>query len=246
MKSDGEEHKSKKRKMKLVIASKRYKNKAKEAKTYEHEGTKMYVPPQVSVWIDDHHEKTLEHLTRGLKIARPDILKAKKSLHLARRIVIKKMLAYSYTDSEICFELDLSGNQLQQYKRALFKEEIEALKHSTPEEQFIQYRHNQMEVIKDLDMLIEKFKATQHLNALSNCLRTKSDILKDISNRAQEMGFMEKKAQEVKIINDIDLGELSSKELFGLVERQQALVQKVSAGNVTSLSEIRKSMKVDK
>jgi len=216
----------------------------KRTGVYKWSDEEITIPPNVRNWLDDHHEEVFANLTRGLKVAKPLIAKAKRSLHLARKIVIKKMLAYSYTDSEICMELELNGNQLQQYKRSLFKEEIEALRKSTPEEQFVQYRHNQMEVIKDIDMLILKFRETKHLSALSNALRTKSEILKDISSKAQEMGFMEKRASEVKIINDIDLSQLKPDELFSLIQRQQNLVKKVAKGQITSLTEIKNSLKL--
>lgn len=211
---------------------------------YKYDGKTVHVPKSVGRWLNESDKNTFENLTRGLRVTDKERDRAKVSLHHARKIVIKKMIAYCYTDSEICMELEITGKQLAAYKKALYKEEIEALRKSGPEDQFVQYRHNQMEVIKDIDMLIEKFKDTKAVNALANALKTKSEILRDIANKAQEMGFMEKRAQELKIVNDIDLTALSNAQLLDLVERQQQLVSKVAKGNVTSLTEIKNAMKV--
>lgn len=206
---------------------------------------KFYIPKSIEKYLNDENQVVFENLNRGLRVSDKERGRAKSSLHYARKSIIKKMKAYCYTDSEICLELEINGTQLQNYKKAMYKEEIEALKKSTPEEQFIEYRHNQMEVVKDIDTLIERFRDNKMVNAISNALKTKSEILKDIANRAQEMGFMEKKIQELKIINDVDLATLSTDQLFDLVQKQQRLVNKVARGNVTNITEIKNSMKVE-
>jgi len=213
----------------------------KMAKTFS---DSVFVPESVGRWLDDEHIYVLDNLTRGLRVEAPLVKKAKLSLHKARKIVIKKMLAYTYTDSEICLELDLTGNELHNYKRALYKEEIESLRKSTAEEQFVQYRHNQMEVIKDLDVLIEKFKSGTNSNALANALKVKFEILRDIAAKAQEMGFMEKKPEELKVIGEVDLAELSNDQMLSLVQRQQDLVNRVAAGELTSVGKIKKALRV--
>jgi len=205
----------------------------------------LVIPPQVGKWLTENDTQVLSNLTRGLKVAEKDKDKAKRNLHTARKLCIKKMIAYCYTDAEICLELEINGSQLHQYKRVLFRDEIEAMKKSTPEEQFVQYRHIQMEIVKDIDVLIEKYKETNHANALNNALKTKSDILRDIAVKAQDMGFMEKKAGELKVTHNVDLSQLNDQQLLDLLIRQHALVQKLAKGKVVPLKEIKRSMKIE-
>lgn len=235
-----------KKRMSAIIGKSRLKKKkplySKEVQAYR--DANLIIPDHVEKFLGEAERKVLSNLVRGLKVGKDETHRAKTSLHRARRIVIKKMIAYSYTDTEICMELEISGIQLHQYKRALYKEEIEALDKSTGEEQFVQYRHLQMEVVKDIDLLVENFKNSNNVNALSNALKTKSDIIRDIATKAQEMGLMTRKPNELKLVNDVDLTKLSTVELMELNEKQLELIRAVGKGELTSTSEINNVFKL--
>jgi len=215
-------------------------------KKWNRDPDQIVIPEQVTRYLDEHHVEVLSNLTRGLKVTDKERDKAKISLHRARRIVIKKMIAYSYTDSEIILELNINGAQLAAYKKALYKEEILTLKKMTAEEQYVNYRHTQMEVVKDIDLLIQKFKDSNNANALSNALKTKSDVLRDIATKAQEMGLMTKVANEIKVIGEVDMSQLDNKQLLRMLMKQQLLVDKVAKGELTNRSEIKRALTVDK
>lgn len=207
--------------------------------------SQIIIPEVVVKHLEDHHQETLSNLTRGLKVPPKELEQAQLSLHRARKIVIKKMIAYSYTDSEIIMEIGISGRQLANYKKALYKEEINALKVMTAEEQYVNYRHCQMEVIKDIDVLLQECRSNNNTNVLSNMLKTKSDILRDIATKAQEMGLMTKVADELKVIGGVDLAQLNNEQLNDLIYKQQALVHKVQRGELTSRTEISAALSVD-
>lgn len=203
-------------------------------------------PELVRRHLEDKHTEVLSNLTRGLKVGCYELQQAKKSLHRARRIVIKKMLAYTYSDTEICMELGITGGQLGLYKTNLYKEEVIALKKKTPEESFIEYKHNQMEVVKDIDVMIQLSKDGGTVSSLSSALKTKSDILRDIATRAQEMGFMEKKPTEMKLIGGIDLTGISTEDILEMNARQVALIDKLGRGEMTSTKEIDRTLNPSK
>lgn len=148
--------------------------------------------------LEGHYKETLSNLARGLKVDQYDVDRARKSLHRARRIVIKQMMAYSYSDTEICLELDVNAAQLMLYKRKLLAQEIETLKNTTAEEQFVMFRSSQLEVIKDCDVIINKFRDEPAYKAtVAGMLKLKSEAISRINDKMEKMGFM-------KVVKDID------------------------------------------
>ena len=166
----------------------------------------------------------LANLTRGLELPKNQTAIARVHFYTARDNFVKQAIALNYTDKEICTALDIGGKLLSDIKTRIFKDEIKTLDTMTQKEHFVEYKLKQYEVIKDLDVLIEKHRVGNNLVGLQAALKQKSDVLKELKASAQEIGIMKKKAEEVKIIEGNNVKELSNDEIINNIKRQNKLI----------------------
>ncbi len=163
----------------------------------------------------------LNDMTRGLKLPKGADTNARLNFYSAREAFVKQAIALNYTDTEICAALKCTGKKLQTYKSRVFTNEATVLNRMTQMEHFIEYKLKTMEVIKDIDVLVEKFRVGNNLMGLSSALKAKQDAIERLKGATQEVGLMDKKADEVKIIGGINMRELSQEELLEVIEEGQ-------------------------
>jgi len=169
----------------------------------------------------------LANLTRGLELPKDHTANARVSFYNARDNFVKQAIALNYTDKEICTALNIPGKLLSTIKSRIFHDEIKTLDSMTQKEHFVEYKLKQYEVIKDLDVLIEKHRIGNNLVGLQAALKQKSDVLKELKACAQEIGIMKKKAEEVKIIEGNNVKELSNDEIINKIKHQNAIISKL-------------------
>lgn len=222
------------------------KNKIAQKKSNEDRGisSEIVVAPTIENYMGKDEALILSNLTRGLKVTSNELNRAKRSLHRARKIGIKKMLALSYTDTEICMELNIGGISLAKYKKDLFRDEVKALTEASPDELFVMYKFNQMEVVKELDVVIHKYKGIDgNCNALASALKTKADILRDIAEKAIKMGYMDKQQNVGDFVNGVNLHDVSDDDLMEMNIDQLELLKDLKQGKLTSTTEIKRVFK---
>lgn len=156
----------------------------------------------------------LQEMTRGLEMPEDQTWRAKESFFAARDQFVKHAIALNYTDTEICRTLKITGHTLHNIKARIFQNEVESLTKMTQLEHFVEYRLKQMEVIKDLDVLIEQFRAGKNLQGLSSALKAKTEALKELKEAAQEVGLLDRKPEEVILVNGVNVKELSNADLM--------------------------------
>jgi len=74
---------------------------------------------------------------------------------------------------------------------------------------FLDYRREQLDVIKDLDEFVEDInKGEAHKSAIPTALRAKSDIIERILKAGQDLGVISRKPLEGVLLGGIVVGEL--------------------------------------
>ena len=190
----------------------------------------------------------LANLTRGLELPKDQTCLARVHFYTARDNFVKQAIALNYTDKEICTALDIPGKLLSTIKSRIFKEEISTLDSMTQKEHFVEYKLKQYEVIKDLDVLIEKHRVGNNLVGLQAALKQKSDVLKELKSAAQEIGIMKKKAEEVKIIEGNNVKELSNDEIINKIKNQNKILSNLLEDRDVTLEQttVRQTVKLNK
>lgn len=180
----------------------------------------------------------LANLTRGLELPKNSTALARVNFYTARDNYVKQAIALNYTDKEICVALGIPGKILSTIKTRIFQDEIKTLDSMTQKEHFVEYKLKQYEVIKDLDVLIEKHRVGNNLVGLQAALKQKSDVLKELKACAQEIGIMKKRAEEVKVIEGYNVKELSNDDIVNKIKHQNKLLGKLlNDGNEVTLQQ---------
>ncbi len=97
------------------------------------------------------------------------------------------------------------------------------------EELFVQYKLQQMEVVKDLDVIVEQFKGTKQLTALAAALKAKSDIYNEIINKGYEFGVIEKTPEKSAVlVGSIDITSASLEELKSAASKNNEELRKIT------------------
>jgi hypothetical protein len=157
--------------------------------------------------------RQLAEVTRGLQLPEEATAKARNSYYTARELFVKQCIALNYTDTEICRALKITGRILSQIKSKIFQAEVEALTKMSQLEHFVEYKLKQTEVVKELDTLIESYRSANNLQGLTAALKSKQDCLKEIKSAAQDVGLLDKKAEEIVFVNGQNTKEMSNDEL---------------------------------
>jgi hypothetical protein len=118
----------------------------------------------------------------------------------AKKDLVRTLIALNYNDYEMIEYLQVPSKELAKLKKEIYFEELTIHRQMTNEELFVQYKLQQMEVIKDLDVIIERFKGSKQLTALAAAMRTKSDIYNEIINKGYEFGVIEKTPDKSAVI----------------------------------------------
>lgn len=190
----------------------------------------------------------LKYLTsddsRGLKLLPEDAAAMFDKYKLqaqAKKDIVKTLIALSYNDFEICDFLEIKGHELARLKKEVFFEEIMTSRQMTNEERFVQYKLQQMEVVKDLDVLIERFKETKQLQAVVSALKLKADIQDGIIAKGMEFGVIEKMPdKQAIIVGEIDITTASLADLEEELHRTNKDIQKL-VGSTSFLTNIKAS-----
>lgn len=176
----------------------------------------------------------LAEITRGLQLPEDATAKARTSYYTSRELFVKQCIALNYTDTEICRALKVTGRILAQIKAKIFQAEVEGLQKMSQLEHFVEYKLKQMEVVKELDVLIEEYRDSKNLQGLSASLKAKQEALKEIKSAAQDVGLLDKKPEEVIFVNGQNTKELSNEDLVNNIAEGYQHIQRL-LNNVTPM-----------
>jgi hypothetical protein len=145
----------------------------------------------------------------------------KKSKLSVRRVIVnrmKELIGRNKNDDEIMEELDLSLNELRYYRQLVFKVDAEELRETSTEESYLAYCIKQRENLRELDKAIKNFQGSRQYNALVGAIKAKSDILNDMVDKGQALGFLDKVPDRLQVLAGIQMKDMSSNEMRDKLE----------------------------
>lgn len=170
---------------------------------------------------------------RGLKLSAEqanEVFDRYKLQASAKKDLVRTLISLNYTDYEICEFMDIKPFELSRIKKEVFYETITIERNLNNEERYAQYKLQQMEIIKDIDVLVERFKTTQQLQALSSILKTKSEITNNIIEKGYEFGVIEKTPEKAAVlVGGVNLSEASMETLEKELQKASEEIQKLTS-----------------
>lgn len=180
---------------------------------------------------------------RGLKMPEDldDLLSGKtkkyEESYRARKDLVRTLMALNYNDYEMCDYLNIDVKVLSKLKKEVFFEELAVHKQMTNEELFIQYKLQQMEIVKDFDVIVERFKNSKQLTALAAALKAKAEIYNDIISKGYDFGVIEKTPEKTALlVGNLDINAASITELKSAMAKNASEMEKL-VGSGTFLTE---------
>jgi len=146
----------------------------------------------------------------------------KRSKLSVRRVIVndlKRLIGQNRTDDEIMEELGLSLNELRYYRKLMFKVGAEELRETSTEESYLDYCIRQRENLRELDKAIKNFQGSRQYNALVGAIKAKADILNDMVDKGQALGFLDKVPDRLQVLAGIQLKDMSSKQMRDQLEK---------------------------
>ena len=174
---------------------------------------------------------------RGLHISDEDserVFAKATSPKQAKINMVRTLISISYSDYEICEYLGIRGHELSKLKKEMFYEEITSQRDMTNEELFAQYKLQQLEIIKDIDVLVERFKDSQQLTAMASILKTKAEIYDKIIDKAQEFGVITKTPDKI-MMGALVFSDMSTNELHKISSDMNDKIKKLMSNKSSFL-----------
>ncbi len=146
----------------------------------------------------------------------------------ARKDLVRTLISLNYNDHEMCEYLYIDVKELSRLKKEVYFEELSVHRQMTNEELFVQYKLQQMEVVKDLDVIVERFKGSKQLTALAGALKAKSEIYNDIINKGYEFGVIDKTPDKAALlVGNLDITSASLSDLRSEMVKNNDEMQKI-------------------
>lgn len=146
----------------------------------------------------------------------------------ARKDLVRTLISLNYNDFEMCEYLYVDAKELSKLKKEVYFEELSVHRQMTNEELFVQYKLQQMEVVKDLDVIVERFKGSKQLTALAAALKAKSDIYNEIINKGYEFGVIDKTPDKsALLVGNLDITSASLSDLRAEMVKNNDEMQKI-------------------
>ena len=142
---------------------------------------------------------------------------------VARLLVL---LGKGKDDVEIREELGLEQEELDDLKKKMYEIEGDRIRGRSIEETFIDYVNGQRACVAQLDDIAESFSGGQ-LSAKVGAIRARSDILDKIVKFGQDIGLIDKRPEESRILAGVMVGDMSNKQLRGMITSELAGLDKM-------------------
>jgi len=140
------------------------------------------------------------------------------------RGAVARLLAHlgeGMSDAEARDAMGLEQDQFDRLKRKLYELEGERLRNRPVEEVFVDYMVEQRACLKALDELGDVFAPGQ-LSARVGAIRAKSDIVDKIVKFGQDIGLIDKRPEEKRILAGVMVSDMTNKQLRTMITSELA------------------------
>ena len=145
------------------------------------------------------------------------LLRRPKDEQRALIAIVRQWVAERKPDSEMLDMLTAQGigvRELATLKRLAEDEERAEVEGRDGMQVFLEYRRDQLQVVKALDDFVEKVKGeNSYLNAVPGALRAKADVIDRVLKAGQDLGVITRKPKESVFLGGLIVGEMSDSQI---------------------------------
>ena len=150
---------------------------------------------------------------------------------------VRNLLGKGYSDFEICEKLSLRPDILTDYKNKIFRTDKAILNDLDNAAVYVDYLIKNKQLTKELDEVRLKAKNRNQLTALVAAVKQKREIYNDILRVGQELGFVQKKAAEVKVDAQMTVGEMTEEEVTKAINDEVDRMKRLTEGVTVEMRE---------
>lgn len=129
--------------------------------------------------------------------------------------VVRSFIADGLSRTEIMLRLNINEKQYDRIEVNLIENDGAQLINSSVAQLYLFYVLRMEGCIRQIDSYIQA--APKHDAKIINAVKTKAGLLKDILTTGQDMGVINKKAKEVRVLGDINLAVMDTDHLQNLM-----------------------------
>ena len=148
---------------------------------------------------------------------------------------IRKLIGRNFSDFEILEELDLQPHVLRYYKQRIYDIDSEKFKHLDSVTVYSDYCEKARCMIKEFDKIKTRFTNRGQWAALSNAIKEKNIIYKDVIKLGQEFGFIERKANEISIQGEMSFASYSTDEIKDELAKEVKKLNDMARGKIINM-----------
>lgn len=140
---------------------------------------------------------------------------------------VRLLIGKNYSDHEIMEKLDLRPNVLEEVKTQILTLDGEVYKNLSSAMVFSDFIEKSRDNIKQIDNFFTKFKNRGQWSALVAGIKVKQEIHKDVIKLGQDLGFIDKKAGELKLSGEMTFGTMAEHEVMEKVQEEINQINKI-------------------
>lgn len=140
---------------------------------------------------------------------------------------VRLLIGKNYSDYEILEKLDLQPHVLAEVKHEILTLDSEVFKNLSSAMVFSDFTEKSADNIRQIDNFFTKFKNRGQWSALVAGIKVKQEIYKDVIKLGQDLGFIDKKAGELKLSGEMTFGTMAEHEVMEQVQKEIAEINKI-------------------
>lgn len=152
-------------------------------------------------------------------------LKPKEKRRLAHEV--RLLIGKDYSDHEILEKLEMQPHVLAEMKREILTLDSEVYKNLSSAMVFSDFIEKSRNNIRQIDNFFTKFKNRGQWSALVAGIKVKQEIHKDVIKLGQDLGFIDKKAGELKLSGEMSFGTMAEHDVMEKVKQEIEEINKI-------------------
>lgn len=140
---------------------------------------------------------------------------------------VRLLIGKNYSDHEILEALELQPHVLAEVKQQILTLDGEVYKSLSSAMVFSDFTEKSRDNIKQIDNFFKKFKNRGQWSALVAGIKVKQEIYKDVIKLGQDLGFIDKKAGELKLSGEMTFGTMAEHEVMEQVQKEINEINKI-------------------
>lgn len=148
---------------------------------------------------------------------------------------IRKCMGQGKTDLEIMEKLNLQPHIYQAYMRRIIDIDRDKFQNLTSVDVYSNFISRSDESVRQLNDMQARFKYKKQFTALVAAIKMKHDINKDVIKYGQELGFIEKKGNDVQVEAEISFSTMTTEDVEKQVEVEITRLNQMAGGNIIEM-----------